>query len=181
MTLDNELQGHYRSVKLTDLRLEYHPTRLDLMVVLLMVRTVVLMVGSAVLLVGTIGPLILMRMIVGMIHSYMLTGSTLPVRPRLFANIKRCGAGALRRLGDFYLMDSRLSLDRMLCLLQDLRVGHLPLVDTRLGLDRPFRKLRFVLLAEHLRAPGSQCIEQLTWLALSGHSHGDACRADNEH
>lgn len=144
-----------------------------------MLGTIVLMVRSAVLLVGSIVPQILMRMIVGMIRSYMLTGSTLPVGPGLVANAKRCGT--LRRLGDLYLMDARLSLDRMLCLLQDLCFGHLPFMVARLGLDRLFRNWRFVLLAEHLGAPGSQCIEWFTWLALLGRSYGDACRAKNEH
>ncbi|MBE7434819.1 MAG: hypothetical protein HS100_12960 [Anaerolineales bacterium] len=127
------------------------------MVVLLMVGTVALMVGSAVLMLGSIVRLLLMRMIVGMIRSYMLTGSTPPVRPGLVANIKR--RGALRRLGDLYLMDARLSLDRLF---------------------HPSRNLHFVLWVEHLRALGSQCIEWFTWLALLCRSHGNACRAKNE-
>ena len=179
MTLDNELQGHHRPVKLTDFSLEHHLRLLDLMIVLLVVGIIVIMVGSAVVMVGSIIPMILMWMIVSMIRSYTLTGSTLPVCPGLVANIKRCGT--LRRPGDLYLMDPRLSLDRMRCLLQNLRLGHLPLVDARLGLGHLFHNLRFVLLAEHLRAPGSQCIERLTWLAMLGRCHGDAGRAKNEH
>lgn len=69
----------------------------------------------------------------------------------------------------------------MIRLLQNLRLGHLLLVDARLALDDLFHNLRFPLLAEHLRAPGSQCIERLTWLALLSRCHGDAGRAKNEH
>ena len=163
--------------------LEYHPTLLDLMVVLLMVGTIVLMVGSAVLmlgsivlmvssailLMGSIVPMIAMRMIVSMSRSYMLTEPALPVCPGLATIIKQ--RGTLRRLGNLYLMDARLSLDRMIRLHQNLWLGR----------DRPFRNMRFVLLVEYLRAPGSHCVERFTWLALLGRSYGHACRAKNEH
>lgn len=69
VTLEFAIQGHYSSANLTDLGLKYHPTLLDLIVILLMFGTIVLMVRSAVLLVGSIVPLILMWMIVGMIRS----------------------------------------------------------------------------------------------------------------
>ena len=114
VTLDNEHQGHYYSVDLTDLSLEYHPTLLDLMVVLLMVGTIVLMVGSAVLmlgsivlmissailLVGSIVPMIAMSMIVSMSRSYMLTEPALPVCPGLAAIINQ--RGTLQRRGDLH-------------------------------------------------------------------------------
>lgn len=103
VTLDNELLGHDGPAKLTDFSLGPHLRRLDLMVVLLMVGTIVLMIDPAILVLGSIVPLILMRMIVVMIRSYMLIGSALPVRPGLTANIKR--RWTLRRLCDLHLVD----------------------------------------------------------------------------